>query len=250
MSAIAHTEGAEVHATLQRIGAAIMPGVFSPDEIERARQQVLDNVALMRNTRVTPSSRHLAGFHRYPALEPLHAMMTGNPMIRSQMERLLGQDMRTIGLSDITINRSQQWHKDVLRGKYAGMMHNDAPCSAYHGTVFKVIVYLQDSSSLKVIPGSHQQDIPLDNDNQAIPSDETPVETLSVAGGDVVIIDICTTHRGSEESAFQGPDAERHPKILISTVFGRADCEFTDRMEQGNAVRLADWMDRHVHQTT
>jgi hypothetical protein len=26
--------------------------------------------------------------------------------------------VRTIGLSDITINRSQDWHKDLLRGKY------------------------------------------------------------------------------------------------------------------------------------
>lgn len=55
-------------------GAAIIPGVFSLAEIERARAHVLAHMDLMKNTRPTPTSRHLAGFDQYPLLEPLHLM--------------------------------------------------------------------------------------------------------------------------------------------------------------------------------
>ena len=59
----------------------------------------------------------------------------------------------------------------------------------------------------------------------------------------VVVLDVCTTHRGSDEASFEGPGTD--PKILVSTVFGGADSELTARMELGNAVRLADWMRRN-----
>lgn len=229
---------------IEKTGVAIIPGVFSTSDIEKARNQVLQNIDLMKNTRPSTSSRHLAGFHRYPRLESLHLMMTTDPVIQSHMEMVCGVGVRTIGLSDITLNRSQQWHKDLLRGQYRTFMSDKTPCATFHGKMFKAIVYLQDSNSLKIIPGSHKQDISLDNDDQAIPEDPREVQAISATAGDVVVIDICTTHRGTTEAAYQSEKTPASPRILISTVFGAMNCEFTDNMETGNAARLRDWMAR------
>lgn len=240
-----HCPAPSTLSELRDVGAAVVPGVFSEAQIEAARERVLGHRDLLRNTRPTPSAGHLAGFHRYPDLEPLHAMLTGHPVIRDAMESLCGPGVRTIGLSDITVNRSQQWHKDLLRGDFQELLGHDRPCEAWHGHVFKVIVYLQDSRSLQVVPGSHREDICLDSDEYAIPGGDVPLRNLEARSGDIVLIDICTTHRGSTESAFATEDAERHPKILVSTVFGRADSPLTRRMELGNLHRQAAWMKRH-----
>ena len=234
----------DVVAAVHRTGVAVVRSAFDPGEIDEARRTVLAHRHLMKNTRPTPSSRHLAGFHRYPALEPLHRLITGNRPTQEVMIRLLGADLRTIGLSDITVNRSQQWHKDLLRGNYRHHLGDGDVCAQHHGTVFKVIAYLQDSSSLQFVPGSHRQDIPLESDEFAIPPDDAAVSRVEVRAGDAVIVDICTTHRGSTEDAFASPDVADHPRILVSTVFGRAECDFVDRLELGNAERLAAWQRR------
>jgi hypothetical protein len=230
----------------KQYGLAVLPGIFTSADIETARSLVLDNLQLMPNTRSIPSSRHLAGFHRYPVFEPLHLMLTGNSMVRESMLELCGHGYRTIGLSDITVNRSQQWHKDLLRGSFRKYLESDNVCASSHGKLFKVIAYLQDSSSLRYVPGSHKVDIPLDNDEYAVPYDRDAVETVSVLAGDAVIIDICTTHRGSQDSAFSSDEAAANPRILISTVFGVGESAFTDLMELGNAARLGDWMKRNL----
>ena len=237
-------EGKDAEVTLlpQESGTGI---VFSRRDIELARAKVLSNLDLMKNTRSTASSRHLAGFHRYPELEPLHSMMTNHPLIKAYMTELCGQSMRTIGLSDITINRSQQWHKDLLRGKYEHLMGVENPCSNSHGLAYKVILYLQDSTSLKVLTGSHKQDIPLGNDKDAIPCDSSDIQNIKTKVGDAVIIDICTTHRGSREDDFISEAIQQNPKILISTVFGAANSKFINSMETGNAIRMGEWMTRN-----
>ncbi len=241
------TRATGLHDILREFGAVVVPGVYTADEIAEARKTVLEHRHLMHNTRSTPSSRHLAGFHRFPRLEGLHRLITAQPVLRAHMEALCGAEVRTIGLSDITVNRSQQWHKDLLRGEFTDVLDHATPCAAWHGNVFKVIVYLQDSQSLKILPGSHRQDICLENDTHAIPMEGTEVTTLSARAGDAVIIDICTTHRGSPESAFAGEEAERDPKILVSTVFGNPASALTRRMEVGNMKRMAAWMERHAH---
>ena len=156
------------------------------------------------------------------------------------MAGLLGAKYRTIGLSDITVNRSQQWHKDLLRGRFSHYLP-ETPCETHHSKMFKAIVYLQDSASLHFVPGSHRHDLSLESDLFAIPAADATISRVEARMGDVVIIDICTTHRGSAEEAFESQQAVDHPRILISTVFGRSDCEFTERMELGNADRLSSW---------
>ena len=100
---------------------------------------------------------------------------------------------------------------------------------------------MQDSSSLQYVEGSHRQDIPLNSDKFAIPHNDNDIHRASVSMGDAVVLDICTTHRGSTEADCALPELEQNPRILISTVYGRANCTFTDRMEIGNTIRLIDW---------
>lgn len=242
------TDRSSLNAALAEVrdcGAGILSGVFSQAEISRARALILDHQDDMPNTRPFAGARHLAGFHRFPALEPLHGMLTANALIREAMAGLCGASYQTIGLSDITLNRSQQWHKDLLRGKFAGYLGDPPYCPAWHGTVFKVIAYLQDSDSLKIVPGSHRVDIDLSDDSAAIPAAGTDTQTLKARVGDAVIIDICTTHRGSPESAFMEALADAPAKILVSTVFGKSRAPLTDRLEWGNAARLNHWTRRH-----
>jgi hypothetical protein len=227
-------------------GATVLPSVLTAAEVAQARKRVLAHAEWMPNTRPTPSARHLAGFHRYPELEPLHALLTGKPLIAEIIKRLCGARARTIGLSDITINRSQPWHKDLLRGAFSGHLNSPAPCATGHGSVFKVLAYLQDSSSLQIVPGSHCCDINLHSDQSAVPQAGERTLTLQAKAGDIVIIDICTTHRGSPEAAFEGAKLDDGAKILVSTVYGRHNASLTDEMEHGNAVRLAEWTRQHL----
>ncbi|MEQ8857880.1 MAG: phytanoyl-CoA dioxygenase family protein [Pseudomonadales bacterium] len=237
-------------APLSSDGAVVIPGVFDPEQVAWARRVVLEHGPLMANTRAAPSSRHMAGFHRFPEFEPLHLMLTQSATVSSVMKHLCGDRVRTIGLSDITVNRSQQWHKDLLRGRFRVYLGEGPYCAAWHGTVFKLIVYLQDSTSLKIVPGSHREDIDLASDDSAIPIDESTAVALPAKAGDAVIIDICTTHRGSPETAFTTREVESHPKILVSTVFGRFGAPLTNRMEVGNAARLESWTSQHLEKAS
>ena len=130
---------------LRRDGITVLEGVFDRETVDLSREQVMEHWFLYKNTRPTPSSRHLAGFHRYPELESLHILLAGNKEVLDFMTLVLeGQQVRSIGLSDITINRSQHWHKDLLRGKYAAYLNGlniwDYECSG----VYKLLMYLQD----------------------------------------------------------------------------------------------------------
>jgi hypothetical protein len=240
------TEADTDHALddVRSTGAGVIPDAFDAATVADARRTVLAHTDLMKRTRPTPTARHLAGFHRFPVLEPLHTAITGNRAVTDALDDLLGAPLRTIGLSDITIDRSQQWHKDLLRGEYRHHLGPEDPCATHHGKAFKVIMYLQDSSSLQVVPGSHRQDIDLVDDEHAIPGPGVPVTTVPVRAGDAVIIDLCTTHRGADEATYLHQAPGTPARILVSTVFTRAECDFADRLEAGNAARLADWTHR------
>jgi hypothetical protein len=229
---------------VRALGVGVLRHVLDPTAVAEARRLVLEHRRLLRNTRPTASAGHLAGFHRYPALEPLHAMLAEHPVVSECIADLCGPGARAIGMTDITVNRSQPWHKDLLRGRFREHLGVDDPCARWHGTVFKLLAYLQPGSSLAVVDGSHRRDVDLSTDDHALPGPGDEVRNVRVEAGDVVVLDICTTHRGSEESDFANPDAEVNPKILISTVYGAAHSELATRMELGNAARLADWMRR------
>ncbi len=96
----------DIITELRKNGVSVLAAAIKSEEIDEARQTVLSHTELLKNTRPTTSSRHLAGFHQFPVLEPLHQLITGNRRVQEVTAGLLGADYRTIGLSDITINRS------------------------------------------------------------------------------------------------------------------------------------------------
>jgi len=231
---------------LKKHGFAVLPNLFNQEQIAFARKMVLDNMHLLKNTRPTVSSRHLAGFHRHPQLESLHCMLASNPDIcRFIRDVLDDMDIVTIGLSDITINRSQEWHCDLLRGQFSTYLNDEICWGERGGGVYKALLYLQEGKTLATVPGSHVRRISLEDDQCVIPQNPDSIAYVHVNPGDVVIIDLRLIHRGSTEAEMQSLALADNPKILISTVFGGVGYPLTNAMEVGNFHRLMAWITKH-----
>jgi hypothetical protein len=231
---------------LKTDGLTVLRGVFDEQVVEDARKLVMDNRSMLKNTRPTSSSGHLAAFHRFPVLEPLHGLLTGNPTISGFFDFVMkGDRVRSIGLSDITVNRSQPWHNDLLRGRYKHFLDGSLNWKPGGGGVYKVLLYLQDGASLQVVKGSHARPISLDNDGFAEPGEDAEINPVTVYAGDVVIMDIRCAHRGADESAYASGQWDDDPRILVSTVLGGENHKLTGAMEKGNFARLLDWTKQH-----
>jgi hypothetical protein len=231
---------------LKQDGVTVLRGVFAYKNIKEARTQIIKNRYLFKNTRPTPSSGHIAGFHRFPMLESLHSMLSCNPIVNDFIDFCLNNHpVRSIGLSDITINRSQHWHTDLLRGKYFHFIKEFLDWNDDAIGIYKVLLYLQDGKSLQYIRGSHLNPISLDNDHYAEPNQNDSVVPVSVFAGDIVIMDIRCSHRGAEESIYATGNWDDNPRILISTVLAKLNCPLANALEVGNFHRLQDWMRRY-----
>jgi hypothetical protein len=232
---------------LREDGFTVLKGVFLASEIAAARQQILDNLCLFKNTRPTRSSRHLAGFHRFPPLEPLHSSLSNHPAVLGFLRELFeGGTLQSIGLSDITVNRSQLWHRDLLRGRFSQYLDETAlGWDEAGGGVHKVLLYLQEGSSLKIVRGSHLEPGSLEDDRHSEPHDPGRVATVAVETGDIVIMDIRCSHRGADESAYIDGQCDDEPRMLVSTALGDQKHPLTRAMEIGNFYRLLDWLERN-----
>lgn len=228
-------------------GITILQNIYDDDIILDLRKQILDNLSLMKQTRKDEDSRHLAAFHRYPEFEKLHGLVSCNETVLQFLDYVLdGKKVRSIGNDDITVNRSQHWHKDLLRGKYSTHLNSvDNIWSKQNCSVFRILLYLQDTSSLKIVKGSHLKPISLQNDDHAIPSDDDDVAVVTIKKGDIGIMDIRTTHRGATKEFFDNEYFKENKGILIATVLGEVDSKLTDNMEKGNFHRLMNWMERN-----
>jgi hypothetical protein len=223
-------------------GHSVVRGAFDAAAISRMRQIVMSNLALMSNTRPTKTSRHIAGFHRFPCFESIHAAITANGQLKAVLDSVYGErQMIALGLTDITINRSQPWHTDLLRGDYAKHLSRELCWEASERPCLKALVYLQNGASLQVVSGSHNHPIDLSDDRNAIPTTEANIEALKAAVGDIVLMDIRTIHRGATEDEMAAKNLEADAKILISTVFGDRYSKLAQAMQKGNAERMIDW---------
>jgi ectoine hydroxylase-related dioxygenase (phytanoyl-CoA dioxygenase family) len=231
-----------------RDGYCVLPQVFDKAEIEAFRQAAVDNLGSMGQTRNVAHSYHLAGFHRFPALAAVHARIAADETINRFLQAYY-QDIPyfALGLSDITVNRSQHWHTDLLRGRYSGFLKDCDPWAETAGCL-KALVYLQDGASLRILPGSHLTPTPLDDtrlETLAEASAEDVVR-IDVRAGDVVMMDIRALHRGSTDADMASAELGARPKILVSTVFGGVGSAFSQAMQIGNAHRMADWDRRYL----
>lgn len=230
---------------LREYGFTVFPAL-SDDAVAEARRSVLQHSDFLKNTRPNPSAGHLAGFHRYPELEHLHALVSTNqPALEILKEATGSSSIRSIGLSDITVNRSQPWHVDLLRGPYRSHLTSDACWGDNGGGVYKVLLYLQAGATLRVIAGAHDQPVPLDDDRKCEPNSPDDATAVAVAPGNIVLMDIRLPHRGSSEEELADERNRLHPKILISTVLAAAERPLAVAMERGNLDRLLDWDSAH-----
>lgn len=240
------TEIADAAAELRDRGFVVLDGVVPADLVESARSSVLDNLHFLKNTRPNPSAGHSAGFHRHPELEHLHMLVSTNPLANRIISEATGAPrVRSIGLSDITLNRSQPWHVDLLRGQYRRHLNADLCWGSDGGGVFKVLLYLQPGSTLRVLPGAHASPVPLDDDRKVEPQDAAEAEAVAVTSGSLVLMDIRLPHRGSSEEELATPASLQTPKILVSTVLAGSNRPLGAAMERGNLERLLDWDSLH-----
>ena len=243
---MSETTIADAAADLRDHGFVILEGAVPVEAVESARRSVLENLQFLKNTRPNPSSGHSAGFHRHPELEHLHMLVSTNTVANAIIAQTTGAPrVRSIGLSDITLNRSQPWHVDLLRGRYRKHLDADLCWGPEGGGVFKVLLYLQRGASLRVIPGAHAKPVPLDDDRKVEPQDETEALAVPVEAGSLVIMDIRLPHRGSSEEELATPASLETPKILVSTVLAGSNRPLGGAMERGNFERLLDWDDLH-----
>lgn len=239
---------ADQASQLKRDGYVRLPGLFGPAAVEQARQRVLKHLHLLKNTRPNRSAGHLAGFHRYPELEPLHLPLSGHGDILGVLGAATDDGaVRTIGLSDITINRSQEWHVDLLRGAYRRHLTAEMCWGPSGGGVYKVLWYLQDGRSLQVVAGAHTVPLELNDDRASEPRNGASPRAIAMKAGDVILMDIRLPHRGSTERELSDGAFLKAPKILISTVLGASTWPLTGAMERGNGERLSDWDRAHRH---
>jgi hypothetical protein len=221
-------------------GYTVIEGL-SDAAVDEARRCILANAELLKNTRPNPSSGHLAGFHRYPELEHLHALVSSNPVAHEILKSTTGSSrIRSIGLSDITVNRSQPWHVDLLRGRYRSHLTQDICWGPHGGGVYKALLYLQAGATLRVVPGAHVRPTALDDDRKSEPQSPAEIEAVEVPSGGLVLMDIRLPHRGSSEDELKDVSPQ-HPKLLISTVLTGDRMPLGDAMERGNLERLLDW---------
>ena len=184
--------------------------------VQDARQCIIENAHLLKNTRPNVSSGHIAGFHRYPDFEPLHALVSTNPSVLNILKATSGCSLiRSIGLSDITVNRSQEWHLDLLRGRYQSHLTPEICWGPRGGGAYKALLYLQACTTLKVLPGAHTWPTALDDDRKSEPRSYAEVEAVEVPSGGIVLMDIRLPHRGSSEEELRNANAH-NLKMLVS----------------------------------
>lgn len=238
---------ADLNAEYEGRGYCVLPSVFSDEEITWFRAATMNNLDLMGQTRNVAHSYHLAGFHRFPALAALHSRIVSDKRINEFVSGCFDPDAYcAIGLSDITVNRSQQWHTDLLRGRYSEFLEGGLPWAEQGAGCIKALIYLQDGASLQVVPGSHLAPSPLDDGLLEGIAETQDAVRVKVRSGDVVMMDIRALHRGATSDEMSRPELIIAPKILYSTVFGPVGSAFAQAMQVGNAHRMADWDRRYL----
>ena len=236
-----YIEDLEIH------GFSVVPSVFDEATVKELRQIVLKNIDLMSNNRPTKTAFQLAGFHRFPSLEALHGKISNNSIVLSMLHRLYPETTPiALGLTDITINCSQPWHTDLLRGAYSDYLSTELCWGTQVQPCVKVLVYLQDGASLRVIPGSHKQQVgldqvDLDDDRIVGPPSEERTHQVIINRGDIIFMDIRLVHRGPTEEEMEAKCLGDNARILVSSVFGARYSKLAQAMSFGNAKRTIDW---------
>lgn len=231
---------------LEMNGYCVLRAAFSQTEVAEMRRRSTQNFDRMGQTRNVAHSFHLAGFHRFSCFSALDEKITQNPMITGFLGEFFKEEFGDIGLSDITVNRSQRWHTDLLRGPFAQLLKDVNPWADPKGACIKALVYLQGGKSLRIVRESHLNPTPLDDDALEKLAQSSQVEQLEINAGDVVMMDIRALHRGSTDQEMDQSSLVDCPKILLAKVFGRTSSAFCRTMRDGNAERMAAWDNKYL----
>lgn len=228
-------------------GLTVVPAAISHRLIDQFRDLIIDNHNLFKRTRSNPSCGHLPGFHHISQFSLLHETIASNHFVVDILaKRYPNCKFESLDLTDITINRSQEWHIDLPRGHYRHFINEDIAWDPIlGGGVYKVLLYMQNGKSLKYIKGSHLKKISLVSDDQNILTESGQEKSLKCEKGSLIIMDIRLIHRGSTQSECDQIEANGNIKILASTVVGSKEHALSRQVRAGNSYRHNEWLKLH-----
>jgi len=226
---------------LRANGYALITGAMSLNDVDQARSLIKNNLNHFYKTRHHIYSGHLPDFCSNLSLAALNDLLLKNLKLNNYLN-IDKNEYEDIGLNDITLNRSQDWHTDLLRGKYKNFLNDDLCWYKNDGVVYKILWYLQDGESLKVLSGQHTKPRPLESDIYAQPLEKDLITQVKVKSTDLVVMDLRLPHRGSSDSELEHIQSFDASKILVTTVVGKMGHELSNAMKIGNKERTNDWL--------
>lgn len=222
--------------------------VIAPEAIDNMRRLIASNLLYGSKTRDYDLNWHIPYFQRYSELESIHKYLLKQEPLNSAARSLLNSDkICSTSISDITVNRSQDWHKDLFRGPYRNLlpMNKWNPFDEQIPFAYRCLVYLQDGKSLQVISGSDTQEVCLENDSFSKPQKEDQVITLQANAGDVIFFDIRTTHRGKSYNDCSRIKTMNGIPMMIGLTLTYRESRWLYWLEFLNRARLRDWHTKH-----
>ena len=164
--------------SLEELGFVLIKDLLSPPEVKALRKLILRAAysgAMMRGG--PPFGGHFVPDpfdDRFAAVRPVIERVLEKPALHAALRRAFrGAPYLFTGMSDLQVNRSVHWHRDLVR---AGIVRRSSSLRRIHSSrmifgrdhsgqqrfnLFRIIVYLQDHShptdtgALRVLPTSH-----------------------------------------------------------------------------------------------
>lgn len=205
---------------IEKVGYIVLKNVFSSDELNECKKEIMEYVRSGKGLK-NAGGVSIPDFVGCDIL-PKTCKLKDNEKIQEALKDIFnGDNYRFCKHNDVGVNRICGWHKDKLNGDVSKYQTIDI-WSTHNGEkheIVKVLIYLQDTKTLKVVPKSHLV--------RKINGKEHVIVDVKV--GDVVIFDQRITHRGMEKQ-------DKNDRILVSFGFGRNNV-FTDNFEKGTVIR-------------
>lgn len=230
-----------------RQGFALIPNVFSPEEIARLRESA-DRITAMPSTYVGDVDNHekLATsradiYARYPEFQ----WVLFHPPLVEGLKEILGSPVVYIPEQGLQKGFYSNWHRDTTsprRDKQAWYLKPDF-------RIAQVAIYLQDNTAdfgggLEVVPGSHKEVrqewiedlgsamasmMPIGERNQLrlkrlltlparVPARFRRPVSLPIRAGDVVAFDLRIRHRASRGAASTSPAKTKYGMFMVCSA--------------------------------
>ena len=240
--------------SFSRDGVAVLQRMFMPKEVRRMRELVLSSLSTLPWLGGPRSGFVALDVIGDQALAPLHPVVRAvleNPALHTELSKVMnGSDYVFADMSELQVNRSVGWHRDILHSNEARLQRHDLWGETRYGMV-RFIMYLQshaeDDGALQLVPGSHlSRGCTLGGRRQPscsskiveLPARGAKLRRLRPAEGEAMLFDMRLMHRGHQRDAasYASLDGAR---ISLQLTFGLRHNAITEEWREGDRERRA-----------